>query len=88
MSGKDALEIDTASRSGDTVSSKPSTTSTKGLLLKRKDFLDADESANSYSNRTYYFKRNEDLDGIIETCSKKLAVSKNELKKWRCRSST
>jgi hypothetical protein len=74
MSDKDALEIDSGSRSGDTVSSKPSTTSTKGLLLKRKDFLDADESANSYSNRTYYFKRNEDLDGIIETCSKKLTV--------------
>lgn len=51
----------------------------KGVLLKRKDFLDVDEKANSHPNRTYYFKRIHDLDGIIETCSRKLQVSTTPL---------
>lgn len=58
-------------------SPKPSTGGdgeTKGLLLKRKDFLEVDESAKTHPNRTYYFKRNEDIDSIIDTCSKKLQV--------------
>lgn len=46
----------------------------KGLLLKRKDFLGVDEEAGSHPNRTYYFKKNEDLDNIISTCTKSLNV--------------
>jgi hypothetical protein len=45
-----------------------------GYLLKRKDFLGVDESADSHPNRTYYYKRYQDLDAIIETCSRKLHV--------------
>lgn len=47
---------------------------TKGVLLKRKDFLNVDERAGSHPNRTYYFKRVHDLEGVIDTCSKKLQV--------------
>jgi hypothetical protein len=47
----------------------------KGFLLKRKDFLGIDEKASSHPNRTYYFKRSHDVEGIIDTCSKKLQVS-------------
>lgn len=48
--------------------------SEKGFLLKRKDFLGVDSNANSHPNRTYYYKRFHDLDGVIETCTKKLQV--------------
>lgn len=47
---------------------------TKGFLLKRKDFLGVDELAHSHPNRTYYYRKNQDLDDIIETCTKKLQV--------------
>lgn len=46
----------------------------KGVLLKRKDFLHVDQSAQSHPNRTYYFKRIQDVDGVIDTCTKKLQV--------------
>jgi hypothetical protein len=48
--------------------------SNKGFLLKRKDFLGVDELAHSHPNRTYYYRKNNDLDDIIETCSRKLQV--------------
>eukprot|EP00981_Chlorochromonas_danica_P002029 scaffold413_cov176-Ochromonas_danica.AAC.25 len=35
----------------------------KGILLKRKDFLHVDQRAQSHPNRTYYFKRIQDVDG-------------------------
>ncbi len=47
----------------------------KGYLAKRKDFLGKDEYADSHPNRTYYFKRNQDLNEVIETCTRKLYVS-------------
>jgi hypothetical protein len=47
---------------------------TKGLLLKRKDFLGVDEEAGSHPNRTYYFKKNADLDNVLAACSKSLKV--------------
>ncbi len=46
----------------------------KGLLLKRKDFLGVDEEAGSHPNRTYYLKKNADLDHVLATCSKSLEV--------------
>ncbi len=46
----------------------------KGYLAKRKDFLGKDEYADSHPNRTYYFKRNQDLNEVIETCTRKLYV--------------
>jgi hypothetical protein len=46
----------------------------KGSLLKRKDFLGVDEGANSHPNRTYYYRKNNDLEDIIHTCTRKLQV--------------
>jgi len=46
----------------------------KGALLKRKDFLGVDERAHSHPNRTYYYRKHQDLDDIIDTCSKKIKV--------------
>lgn len=46
----------------------------RGALLKRKDFLGVDEQAGSHPNRTYYYRKNEDIDDIIRTCSRKLEV--------------
>ena len=53
-------------------------TDSKGFLLKRKDFLGVDELAHSHPNRTYYYKKNQDLDDIIDTCTKKLQVRSNK----------
>ena len=50
-------------------------TKEKGYLAKRKDFLGKDEYADSHPNRTYYFKRNQDVNEVIETCTRKLHVS-------------
>lgn len=47
----------------------------KGLLLKRKDFLGVDEEAGSHPNRTYYFKKDSNLDNVIESCNKQLEVA-------------
>ena len=46
----------------------------RGALLKRKDFLGVDELAHSHPNRTYYYRKNQDLNDIIDTCTKKLEV--------------
>ena len=46
----------------------------KGVLFKRKDFLGVDKGANSHPNRTYYYKKDHDLDDILVTCTKKLQV--------------
>jgi hypothetical protein len=56
----------------------------KGFLLKRKDFLGVDELAHSHPNRTYYYKKIQDLDDIIDTCTKKLQVCFVEVGTWRC----
>ena len=47
--------------------------SVKGVLLKRKDFLELDEDAQSHPNRTYYFRREE--EGTIDTCTRAIEVS-------------
>jgi hypothetical protein len=56
----------------------------KGFLLKRKDFLGVDELAHSHPNRTYYYKKIQDLDDIIDTCTKKLQVRFTEVGTLRC----
>ena len=47
----------------------------KGFLAKRKDFLGVDEEARFHPNRTYYYRKKNDIDEIIETCTKKLMVN-------------
>ena len=47
--------------------------SVKGVLLKRKDFIELDENAQTHPNRHYYFRREE--EGTIETCSTAIEVS-------------
>jgi hypothetical protein len=43
-------------------------------LCKRKDFLDIEEEAKSHPNRTYYYRKDKDVDKIIDGCTKKLQV--------------
>jgi hypothetical protein len=45
-----------------------------GFLVKRTDFLGVDEEARIHPNRTYYYKKKNDIDEIIDTCTKKLQV--------------
>jgi hypothetical protein len=47
----------------------------KGLLLKRKDFLGVDEEAGTHPNRTYYYKKDSNIDSILESCTKELQVN-------------
>lgn len=54
----------------------------KGLLLKRKDYLGVDEEAGSHPNRTYYYKKNADLDDVLSTCSKSLEVGPCQSLGW------
>ena len=49
-------------------------------LYKRKDFLGVDEDANSHPNRTYYFRKNVDVDEVIATCSKRLLTHPQDTK--------
>ena len=49
-------------------------------LYKRKDFLGVDQEAQAHPNRTYYFRKNVDLEEVIETCSKRLVTHPNDLK--------
>ena len=44
------------------------------LLYKRKDFLATDEAAKSHPNRTYYYRKDADLEKVIDSCTKKLAA--------------
>ncbi len=46
----------------------------KGFLAKRKDFLGVDEEARYHPNRTYYFRKNNDIEEIIDSCNKRLEV--------------
>ena len=47
----------------------------KGFLAKRKDFLGVDEEARVHPNRTYYYRKNNDIDEIIDSCTKRLEVN-------------
>jgi hypothetical protein len=49
----------------------------KGALFKRKDFLDVDEGAQTHPNRTYYFRRDQNIEEVILTCTKALQVGSN-----------
>ena len=49
-------------------------------LYKRKDFLGVDEEAHFHPNRTYYFRKNVDVEEIITTCSKRLATHPEDSK--------
>ena len=44
-------------------------------LLKRKDFLDIDEEAKNHPNRTYYYRKFQDVDRLIETFTAKIMQS-------------
>ena len=50
----------------------------KGVLFKRKDFLECDEEAKSHPNRTYYYRATHrtvrDVDLVIEKCTRKLRL--------------
>ena len=60
----------------------------KGALYKRKDFLDKEEAAKSHPNRTYYYRKNVDLDKLIQLCSKKLRDDPKNLKAFFIRASS
>ena len=57
--------------------------SVKGVLLKRKDFIELDENAQTHPNRHYYFRREE--EGTIETCSTAIEVRARARVGWRVR---
>ena len=38
---------------------------TQGALYKRKDFLDKEEGAKNHPNRTYYFRKNVDVEKLL-----------------------
>jgi len=40
---------------------------TKGSLCKRKDFLDKEDEAKSHPHRTFYYRKNVNLDKVIES---------------------
>ena len=44
----------------------------QGTLCKRKDFIEADDAAKSHPNRTYYYRKDPDLERLIELCSQGL----------------
>ena len=52
----------------------------RGFLLKRKDFIGVDQEAQSHPNRFYYYRKNFDVEEIIDTCSKKLETDPNDAK--------
>lgn len=42
-------------------------------LHKRRDFLEQDAEARTAPNREFYFRKNADLDALIQACGRKLA---------------
>jgi len=49
-------------------------------LLKRKDFLEIDEEAKSHPNRTYYYRKYQDVDKLIDSCTRKLVQNETNIK--------
>lgn len=47
---------------------------TKGSLCKRKDFLDKEDEAKSHPHRTFYYRKNVNLDKVIESCTNKVCI--------------
>ena len=60
----------------------------QGALYKRKDFLDKEEGAKNHPNRTYYFRKNVDVDKLIESCTHKLADDPENAKALLIRASS
>lgn len=60
--------------------SYPHSPGLQGLLYKRKDFIGVDKLATSHPNRTYYYRKDFDLDNIVVTCTKKLMMEPSDLK--------
>jgi predicted TPR repeat methyltransferase len=52
----------------------------QGALHKRADFFGVDKLAHSHPNRTYYYRKDHDLDKIIEACTRKLMTDPRDLK--------
>ena len=51
--------------------------STPLLLRRRSDFLGVDEEAHAHPNRFYFFRKSDNVDDVINTCTKKLQVEAN-----------
>lgn len=49
-----------------------------GALWKRKDFLKTEEAAKTHPNRTYYYRKQLDPDGVLENCNKKLDLNRDD----------
>ena len=61
---------------------------TQGALYKRKDFLGKEEDAKNHPNRTYYFRKNVDVDKLIESCTRKLTEDPENTKALLIRASS
>lgn len=48
--------------------------SSVGTLAKRKDFVHVEEEARAHSYRTYYYRKNDEIDNIISSCTSKIKV--------------
>ena len=75
----------TSPSTSDTSGKVPARNSLKGILHKRKDFLEFDDAAKTYPNRTYYYRRNDDVDAVIHSCSQKLSRDGGDLQALRTR---
>lgn len=49
-------------------------------LYKRKDFLDIEEDAKSHPNRTYYYRKHQDVDRLIDSCTRKIEADPGNYK--------
>ena len=57
-------------------------------LIKRKDLLDSEAAAQANPNRTYYFRKNADLDGLIAACTQKIAAAPDNARAYFIRGSS
>ena len=46
----------------------------QGALYKRKDYIGVEEEAKLHPMRTYYYRKNVDVDNIIEQCTRKVTA--------------
>ena len=59
-----------------------------GALYKRKDFLGKEEDAKNHPNRTYYFRKNMDVNKLIESCTRILKENPESKKALLIRASS
>ena len=57
-------------------------------LTRRKDYLGVEEEAKQAPNRMLYYRKNADVDRLIEVCSKKLQGSPQNLRALYLRASS